>query len=168
MSLEDAHRITTSDVRFPSNPRSAEKKLYGFSIIVDLFHGVAHPVAVSICNMVIRLGPAFHRLADQYADTPTQGMDLVCRVLYDIQQDYFRYVADVSNGVAGIVTTFGAPLLGSNEPRLPADLERSSQPTTHTSTASTTDMSSHVKPKPPPTTDTQDVRQIPSPSRKKA
>ena len=89
VSLEDAQRITTSDVSFPSNPQSAEEKLYGFSIIVDLFHGVAHPVSVSIRNMAIRLGLAFHRLADQYADTPTQGMDLVCRVLYDIQQDYF-------------------------------------------------------------------------------
>ena len=106
VSLEDAQCITTSDLHFPSNPRSAEEKLYGFSIIVDLFHGVAHPVARSIRNMAICLGPAFHRLADQYADTPTQGMDLVCRALYDIQQDYFRYVADVANGVAGIVPTF--------------------------------------------------------------
>ena len=106
VSLEDAQRITTTDVRFPSNPRSAEEKLYRFSIIVDLFHGVGHPVSNSIRNMTIRLGPAFHRLADQYADTPTQGMDLVCRVLYDIQQDYFRYIADVSNGLPGVLPDF--------------------------------------------------------------
>ena len=85
--MDDAQRITTSDIHFPSNPRAAEEKLYGFSIIVELFHGVRHPVADSICNMAIRLGPAFQQLADQYADTPAQGMDLVCRVLYDIQQD---------------------------------------------------------------------------------
>ena len=85
--------ITTSDARFPSNPRAAEEKLYGFSIIVDLFHGVVHPVSVSIRNMAIRLGPAFHQLANQYVDTPTQGMDLVCCVLYDIQlRHYFGWL----------------------------------------------------------------------------
>ena len=41
MSLDDAERISTSDIRFPTDARSAEEKLYGFSIIIDQI-GRAH------------------------------------------------------------------------------------------------------------------------------
>ena len=98
VSLDDVQRISTSDICFPTDARSAEEKLYGFSIIVDLFHGVGHPVATSIRAMAIQIGPSFHRLVSQYADSPAKGMDLICRVLYDIQQDYFTYVSQVASG----------------------------------------------------------------------
>ena len=58
--LDDAEHITTLDIRFPTDARSAEEKLYGFSIIVDLFHGIAHPVATNIRAIAIQIGPTFH------------------------------------------------------------------------------------------------------------
>ncbi len=106
VTLNDAQRLTSSDIRFPAHARAAEEKLYGFSIVVDLFHGVGHPVAVSIRTMACRLGPHFHRLVSQYADNAAEGMDLVCRVLFDIQQDYFGYVAKVANGDHPAVPNF--------------------------------------------------------------
>ena len=65
MLLDNAERISTSDIRFPTDARSAKEKLYGFSIIVNLFHGVAHPIAVNIRSMVTQIGPTFHRLVSQ-------------------------------------------------------------------------------------------------------
>ena len=31
-------------------------------------------------------------------DTPSHGMDLICRVMYDMQQDYFQYARDLGSG----------------------------------------------------------------------
>ena len=39
VSLADAKLITTTDVRFPSSARAAEEQLYGWSILLDIFHG---------------------------------------------------------------------------------------------------------------------------------
>ena len=39
MLLADAKLITTTDVRFPSSARAAEEQLYGWSILLDIFHG---------------------------------------------------------------------------------------------------------------------------------
>ena len=55
VSLADAELITTTNVRFPSSARAAEEQLYGWSILLDIFHGVLHPVALSAANMVVEI-----------------------------------------------------------------------------------------------------------------
>ena len=50
VSLADAELITTTDMRFPSSARAAEEQLYGWSILLDIFHGVLHPVALSAAS----------------------------------------------------------------------------------------------------------------------
>ena len=106
VSLADAERIVATDVRFPTTARVAEEKLYGWSVVMDVFHGAAHDVCRSTRAFVIEVGPLLHRLCDQVADSPGVGMDLVCRVLYEAQQEYFEYVNGLAGGRAVTVPTY--------------------------------------------------------------
>ena len=106
LTLADAAVLATRDSRFPSSPYVAVEKLYGFSVVVDVFHGVAHPYAVVLRAAVVQIGPCLHRLVEQAAENIATGMDLVCRVLYDIQQDYFLYVSGIANGQTPDVPCF--------------------------------------------------------------
>lgn len=97
MSLTDAECLTSTDVCFPTIPQVASEKLYGWSVLVDLFHGVNHDVCLSICQYEIYIGPALHCVAKPARTTAT-GMDLVNCVLYKTQQEYFQYVTGLANG----------------------------------------------------------------------
>jgi len=105
MTLADAERLTSADVRFPTVPQVGAEKLYGWSVGADVFHGVNHDVCLSIRQYVINIGPALHRVAEQ-AGTAAAGMDLVNRVLYESQQEYFQYVTALANGGRPPVPTF--------------------------------------------------------------
>ena len=86
VSLDDAKKITTSDVRFPPNAYFAGEKLYGWSVVVDVFHGHLTPVAVAVRNFVINVVPHLHQVHYQSSDEPLVGLDLICCVLYEAQQ----------------------------------------------------------------------------------
>ena len=92
VSLADAASLTSSDVKFPNEVWIAGEKLYGWSIVVDVFHGVNHPVAQSVRDSVSEIVPQLHRLTSSMSDTPSLGMDLACRVMYGLQQEYFFYL----------------------------------------------------------------------------
>lgn len=92
MTLTDAERLTSTDVRFPTTPQTAIEKLYAWSIVVDLFHGVAHPIADNVRAFVKAVGPGLHVIYSQ-ATVPATGMSYVNRVLYEAQQDYFRWAS---------------------------------------------------------------------------
>ena len=64
----------------------------------------------SVRTFVTEVGPALHRIHDQYAENPAVGMDLVCRVLYEAQQDYFAYVVPLGNGQNPACLSFAAIL----------------------------------------------------------
>ena len=42
-------------------------------------------------------------MAGHMGDTPGAGMELICRVMYDMQQDYYQYLSRVAAGVAGVI-----------------------------------------------------------------
>jgi hypothetical protein len=92
LSLTDAERLTSTDVRFPTSPQTAIKKLYAWSVFIDIFHGNAHPVATNVRNFVKAVGPGLHVIYS-HAAVPATGMDRVNRVLYEAQQDYFRWAS---------------------------------------------------------------------------
>ena len=92
LSLADASTLTATDVRFATNPQVAAEKLYGWSIYLDLFHGVVDPVAVNSRNHVIAVEPALQLLYSHNANSPARGMDLVNRALYETQQEHFSYI----------------------------------------------------------------------------
>ena len=92
LSFADASKLTSTDVRYPTTPQIAAEKLYAWSVMVDVFHGNTQPIAIAIRNFVINVGPALHRVAEQCGPTPAIGMDMVNRVLYEAQQDYFAWV----------------------------------------------------------------------------
>jgi hypothetical protein len=106
LTLADAAALTADDIRFPTQPFVAVEKLYGWSVVIDLFHGVNHPVAVHTREAVCSIGPLLQRLAGQMGDAPGVGMELICRVLYDMQQDYFQFLALAAAGTAPIVPTY--------------------------------------------------------------
>ena len=62
MLLQDAESITSADVKFPSTAYFAGKRLCGWSVVIDVFHGVAHdnPCAqlCDRCRASPPLGPA--------------------------------------------------------------------------------------------------------------
>ena len=48
LSMADAAQLTTTYVRFPTSPQAAAEKLYGWSVFIDLFHGVTSNIATSV------------------------------------------------------------------------------------------------------------------------
>ena len=100
-SLADVQSITTTDIRFPTEAYVAAEKLCGWSIAIDIFHGVNHEISVSIRDAVANIGPCLHRIITQMGDNQSAGMDLICRIMYDMQQDYFQYINQLSRIPAG-------------------------------------------------------------------
>ena len=108
MSLADAERITSTDPKFPTTPYFAGEKMYGWSIVVDVFHGHRTDIANAVRGFVVRIVPHLHRIHDQMGDTPAVGMDLVCRVMYEAQQEYFHYCKELAAGAAPACPTFSS------------------------------------------------------------
>ena len=106
MTLADATTLTTRDVRFPNTPFVAIEKLYGWSVVIDVFHGAATPIATSVRKAANIIGPHLHRLSETMGDIPGAGMDLICRVLFDMQQDYFLFCSRLAAGGNPSVPTF--------------------------------------------------------------
>ena len=106
VSLADANALVTHDYRFPTDPMIAGEKLYGWSIVVDVFHGVNHPMALSIRAAVSLIVPMFHRLAATMGDQPAAGMELICRVMFDMQQDYFCWIRKITGRTPCAVPDF--------------------------------------------------------------
>ena len=101
VSLEDAASISTSDALFPSDAYVAGEKLMGWSVVADIFFGVNHAVCVNIRTFVNAVAPQLHRLALQGSETPGVAMDLVCRVMFEAQQEFFFYVNALANHAPG-------------------------------------------------------------------
>ena len=106
ISLSDATSLVTSDVRFPTEPYIAVEKLYGWSVVVDVFHGPAHPISGSIRRAVCDICPCLHRIATQMSENPAVGMDQICRIMFEFQQDYFQYLTLLGAGAAAPVPDF--------------------------------------------------------------
>ena len=100
LSLQDADTLLAGDIKLPANGNQAADKLMAFSVAVDIFHGHNHPMSVAIRNVARLVSPALRRLTTQYED-PTLQQDLCCRVLFEIQQDYFFWCSSVATSPPG-------------------------------------------------------------------
>ncbi len=103
ITMADADLLVSDDVRFPSEAYPAVEKLNAWSVVIDVFHGVEHEIAISVRNAVRLIGPLLQRMYSLMADNPGAGMEAVCRVMFDMQQDYFKYLTQKANGVANVV-----------------------------------------------------------------
>ena len=107
VSLADASTLLTSDVRFPIPGPQGAQKGYAWSIYADVYHGENHDVCISIRNFVNKVGPVFESIQNTNAENPAAGMDLICRVLFEAQQDYFSWMAKVgANDRTAVIPTF--------------------------------------------------------------
>ena len=126
MTLADAEILTSTDLRLPTEPQIAAEKLYGWSVNIDIFHGVNHAISQSVRTFVKTVGPCLFAVHRQGADNSILGMDLVNRVLFEAQQEYFQYLGALGRGVANVqAPTFGmiidaaTPLRASSLAKLP-------------------------------------------------
>jgi hypothetical protein len=106
VALGDAAALLSDNVLFPTQPYIAVEKLYGWSVILDVFLGVNHALSINVRTAVCAIGPLLQRLASHMGDTPGAGMELICRVMFDMQQDVFMYINQVQAGAAVLVPTF--------------------------------------------------------------
>ena len=106
ISLSDADKITSADLRLPTEPRAAEEKLYGWSIMVDLFHGKDQDIARQVRSFVIAVAPGLHQVYRNSGETSGAGMERINRVLFEAQQDYFQWLRDAAAGLRPVVPTF--------------------------------------------------------------
>ena len=112
LTLQDAEQITTSDVKFPPTAYFAGEKLFGWSVVVDVFHGVTADVATRVRTFVLAVVPHLHTVQYTLSDTPGQGMDMVCRVLFEAQQEYFRWANETASGKAVVDPVDFSKILG--------------------------------------------------------
>ena len=101
LTLADAAVLTTNDIRLPTNAFVAGEKLCGWSVVVDVFHGTNAPISDSVRTAVQTVLPYLHRVVHQSAESEAVGMELICRVLFEFQQDYFDYLTKVATGTTG-------------------------------------------------------------------
>ena len=97
ISLSDASALITNELKIPSTAQIAAEKMYAWSVALDLFHGTTHPVAVNVRTTVCTLGPLLSRVAALEGDNSVLAMDLVCRIMYEMQQCYFMWAMDVAD-----------------------------------------------------------------------
>ena len=99
MSLNDASTLTSVDAALPTEVFIAIEKLCGWSVVVDVFHGAHTLIATNIRNAVAHVTPHLHRLVHQTAVNQVIGMELVNRVLFEFQQDYYAYLNDLCTAI---------------------------------------------------------------------
>jgi hypothetical protein len=118
VSIADADTLLANDCHFPSHVWMAVEKFNGWSVVVDVFQGVNHPITVSIRNAVQELGPRLQRLAATMGDDVQLGLELFGARLgipAEFRQEFRIPVASGKfgrNGFgAGIFASLQAPFL---------------------------------------------------------
>ena len=96
LSLNDASVLTSNTTALPTEVFVAIEKLCGWSVVADVFHGAATPIATNIRNAVDKVHPHLHRLVAQTAVNEVVGMELVNRVLFEFQQDYYAFLNELA------------------------------------------------------------------------
>ena len=77
VSLDDTNKLVSNDIRFPTEAYIAVEKLYGWSIMIDVYHGTFHPIATAVRLAVQEICPLLFRLVTSMGDDVKMGMDLV-------------------------------------------------------------------------------------------
>ena len=113
--------LTSQDIRFPTEAHMVVEKLYGWSVAMDIFHRLSTPLACNAQAAMLIIGPCLHQIMTQMADTPSIGMDLMCCIMFKLQQDYFAHLVELAKdctvdpptfkGIIKKVTTYRADSL---------------------------------------------------------
>ena len=85
------------------------EKLAGWSIFLDLFHGNTHEIAMAVQRADNEITPGLHQTYREYSGQSHQGtMDVICRIMFDMQQQYFLYMQTLTRSGAATAPTFTA------------------------------------------------------------
>ena len=90
----------------PTTTYVVVEKICAFSVVVDVFHGSAHPISVAVRNFAKGAAPNIHRCAQQMGDTPDLAQEFLIRCMYELQQEYGDYVNKLASGQAPAVPDF--------------------------------------------------------------
>ena len=105
VSLSDATALVTLDLAFAGSVQVGTEKLYGWSVYIDVFHGVNHDIAAAVRNSVMITAPLLSSLWDHYGDDAV-ARDYLNRVLYEYQAEYFKWVRLAATNPNEPVPTF--------------------------------------------------------------
>ena len=115
VTLSDASALIADDVRFPSAPFVAVEKLYGWSVVVDSVPRCwAHCLHQLATSRVARWPPFCSAWPRKWATPLVQAWNCICRVMFDMQQDFFMYLSKTSAGIPCAAPDF----MNSGRPRL--------------------------------------------------
>ena len=92
VTLSDASRFTTKDVRFPRTINQVLDKLDGFTVILDVYFGQGHTYATATREGRQVLAPHILALETAYSHNPRMGMMLALRILMWVQQATFLWL----------------------------------------------------------------------------
>ena len=81
MSVMDAESLISTSPLMPTKAYEIGDKLSGFSVAVDVFQGINHPIATSVRNFTLAVCPMVHHCGEMMGDTPTKGIEFLIRCL---------------------------------------------------------------------------------------
>jgi hypothetical protein len=99
--LADAHALIAEDTRFPT-------RAYSCGEAVSLVHGSQRvPRAQSPrCSVGMPCSAQPLPLPPALGITPGAGVELICLIMYDMQQDYYFYLNKLGFGLEAVVPMF--------------------------------------------------------------
>jgi len=110
VSLSDAVTFQSKDARFPRDVNQATDKLWGFSVMTDVYLGHAHVYCANQRAGLRELCPQIQNLNSLHSGEDAFIMSLVIRIMIWIQQSFFVYMRKVrlNPGVAPPLPDFDA------------------------------------------------------------
>ena len=79
---------------------------------MHVFHGATTGVANCVCAFVIPVVPHLHAVHHTLSNSPGQGLDMVCRVLFEAQQEHFHWVNQTADSLAAVDPVDFSKILG--------------------------------------------------------
>lgn len=92
ITLADAALFQTKDARFPRDVNQAVDKLWGFSVLVDVYFGAGHPYALALAGALPALCPLIVNINTIHAGDPAYVLTIAIRIMLWIQQSLNLYL----------------------------------------------------------------------------
>ena len=101
ITMADATRFQTKDARFPRTVNQAVDKLWGYSIQLDVYLGVAHEFAAAYAAFLPELCPLLINLESIHAGDVPYILSIVIRIMLWVQQAFFLHMRKRRNVAVG-------------------------------------------------------------------
>lgn len=113
LSMEAITRLQAKDTRFPPTINEAIDKLWGFSVVQDVYLGTTHPLCVAYAAFLSEVCPQLHMLESVLGHDRPYMFNIVFHVMFHVQQwtsRYLRMKRDSPLGTVILATVYGDAL----------------------------------------------------------